>query len=126
MLNGPSEHCLQKLTNAAEKVFAERALLLDENRLMFQQNNEKEPHQSSRSTVVGKAKVMSYEDIVEAQAKRDAKETAVVKGKPGRKRLASALVAAQAKQTRKSETEVAMQEIEAEGLGNHCSVLQLS
>jgi hypothetical protein len=29
--------------------------------------------------VVGKAKVMSYEDIVEAQAKRDAKEAAVVK-----------------------------------------------
>jgi hypothetical protein len=31
--------------------------------------------------VVGKVKVMSYEDIVEAQAKCDAKEAAVVKGK---------------------------------------------
>jgi len=69
---------------------------------------------------------MSYEDIVEAQAKRDAKETAVVKGKPGRKRKASAPVAAQAKRTRRSEVEVAMQEIEAEGLGSYCSVLQLS
>jgi hypothetical protein len=44
------------------------------------QNNERNCRQSTRSTVVGKAKVMSYEDIVEAQAKRDAKEAAVVKG----------------------------------------------
>jgi hypothetical protein len=39
ILDGPSKHCLQKLANAAEKVFAERALLLDGNRLLFQQNN---------------------------------------------------------------------------------------
>ena len=32
------------------------------------------------------AKVMRYEDIEAAKAKRDAKEAAVVKGKPGRKR----------------------------------------
>jgi hypothetical protein len=44
------------------------------------------------STVGGKAKVMSYEDIVEAPAKCDTKEAAVVKGKPGRKRKSSALV----------------------------------
>jgi sRNA-binding protein len=69
---------------------------------------------------------MSYEDIVEAQAKRDAKEAAVVKGKPGRKRKCSAPVAAQAKRARKSEMEVAVNEIEALGLGNHCSVLRLS
>jgi hypothetical protein len=37
--DGPSKHCLQKLANAAEKAFAERALLLDENRFLFQQNN---------------------------------------------------------------------------------------
>lgn len=61
--------------------------------------------------------MMSYEDAVEAQAKRDAKGTAVVQGKPGRKRKASAPVTAQAKRTRRSEVEVAMQEIEAEGLG---------
>ena len=61
------------------KAFAERALLLNENRLLFEQNNESNCRQSTRSTVVGKAKVMSYEDIVEAQAKRDAKEAAVVK-----------------------------------------------
>jgi hypothetical protein len=125
MLDEPSKHCLQKLANAAEKAFAERPLLLDEKRLLFQQNNERESRQSTRSTVVGKAKVMSYEDIVEAQAKRDAKEAAVAKGKPGRKRKASALVEASAKRARKSELEVAEKEIEALEFGIHCAVLQL-
>ena len=49
--------------------------------LSVMQNNESNCRQSTRSTVVGKAKVMNYEDIVEAQAKRDAKEAAMVKGK---------------------------------------------
>jgi hypothetical protein len=106
MLDGPSKRRLQKPANATQKSFAECALLLDENRLLFEQNNESICRQSTRSTVVGKAKVMSYEDIVEAQAKRDAKEAAVVKGKPDRKRKCSAPVAAQAKRARKSEMEV--------------------
>jgi hypothetical protein len=75
--------------------------------------------------VVGKAKVMSYEDIVEAQAKRDAKEAVVVKGKRGRpKRKSSAPVLVEAKRTRKSEVEAAEDEIKAMGLENHCSILQ--
>jgi hypothetical protein len=49
------------LANAAEKAFADRAILLDENLLLFEQNN-------------GKAKVLSYEDIVEAQRQCDMKE----------------------------------------------------
>lgn len=75
--------------------------------------------------MVGKAKVISYEDIVEAQAKRDAKEAAVVKGKRSRKHKASAPKVPQAKRTRKSEMEIAEEEIEALEFGNHCSVLQL-
>ena len=97
LLDSPSKHRLQKLANAAEKAFAERALLLDKNRLLFEQNNESNCRQSTRSTVVGKAKVISYEDIVEVQAKRDAKKAAVVKGKRGPKRKNSAPVVAQAK-----------------------------
>ena len=72
---------------------------------------------------------MSYEDIVEAQAKRAAKEAAkegaTVKGKRGRKRKIPAPVDAPAKRTKRSELEIAKDEIEAEGLGNYCSVLQL-
>jgi hypothetical protein len=72
-LNDASKQRLQKLANAAQKSFAECALLLDENRPLFEQNNESNCRQSTRSIVVGKAKVMSYKDIVEAKLKRDAK-----------------------------------------------------
>ena len=125
MPDKPSRYCLQRLAYAAEKAFAERALLLDENRLLFQQKNERECRQSTRSKAVGKAKVISYKDIIEAQAKRDTKEAAVVKGKPGRKRKSSAPVLKEAKRTRRSKLEVAEEEIEAGGLENYCSVLQL-
>ena len=124
MLDSPSKHCLKKLANAAQKAFAERALLLDENRLLFEQNNESNCRQSTRSTVVGKAKVMSYEDIIEAQAKRDAKEAVPAKGIRGRKRKSSAPVVVEAKRARTNEVEVAEGEIEALGLGNYCSVLK--
>jgi hypothetical protein len=125
MLDEPSKRRLQKLANAAQKSFAECAILLDENRLLFEQNNESNCRKSTQSTVVGKAKVMSYEDIIEAQAKRDAKEASVTKGKLGRKRKSDAPVAAQVKRTQKSELEVAEQEIKAEGMRDYCSILQL-
>lgn len=123
-LDGPSRQRLRKLVDAAHKSFTERALLLDENRLLFEQNNESNRRKSGRSTVVGKAKVMSYEDIVEAQAKRDAKEAAPVKGKRGPKRKSAAPAVAQAKRKRKSEVETAEDEIEALGLGEYCAVLR--
>jgi hypothetical protein len=68
---------------------------------------------------------MSYEDIVEAQAKFDTKEAVPVKGKRSPKRKASTLVVAQAKRTRKSEKQVAEDKIEAMGLGIYCSILRL-
>ena len=76
------------------------------------------------SIVVGKAKVMSYDDIVEAQAKCDDKEV-VVKGKRGPQRKSSAPLQPEAKRIRQGEVEVAEDEIKALGLGNYCSVLQL-
>ena len=109
MLDELSKRRLQKLVNAAQN-----SLLLDENRLLFEQNNESNCRRSTRSIILGKAKVMSYEDIVEAQAKLDAKNASVAKGKPGRKRKSSAAAAVQVKRTRKSELEVVEQEIEAE------------
>ncbi len=68
---------VRKVMNAAEKAFADRAILLDENALLFEQNNEKIARKSTKVTVVGTAKVLSYEDIVEAQRKREAKEAKV-------------------------------------------------
>ena len=64
---------IQKVANTAENVFADRAILLDKNLLLFEQNNKKTTRKSMKATVVGSARVMSYEDIVEAQQKRDMK-----------------------------------------------------
>jgi hypothetical protein len=56
---------------------------------LFKQNDEAKRRRSTKSIVVGKAKVMSYEDIEKAQAKRAkeaVKDNAAVKGKRSRKR----------------------------------------
>lgn len=105
--------------------FANCALLDDENRELFKQNNEAKHRRSAKSTMIGKAKVMSYEDIEEARAKRAAKEAAAASKKRGRKRKGSALAAGvRAKKARRSEVEVAEDEIAAGGMGNYCSVFQ--
>ena len=72
-LDSPTRHHFQKLANATEKAFADRTILLDENRLLFEQNNEKTTRQSVKSTVPGKARIMAYDDIVEAEQKRAVK-----------------------------------------------------
>jgi hypothetical protein len=67
---------VEKLSNAAKKWAAECAILLDENRLLCEQNNESNVRKSTRSTVVGKAKVMRWDDLERAKAARAAKEQA--------------------------------------------------
>ena len=90
------------------------ALLHDENRLLFKQNDEAKRRRSTKSTVVGKAKVMSYEDIEAARGKHAAKEAAATASqKRGRKRKSPAPAGAKA---RKSEAEVAENEIATAGL----------
>jgi hypothetical protein len=117
---------IQRLANAAENAFADRAILLDENLLLFEQNNERNTRKSTKATAVGSAKVMSYEDIVEAQKQRDMKEanTGAVpgrgRGRPKRKPLTQVL----GKRSRSNELEVAEQEIRSLGLEEYCSVLR--
>lgn len=65
-LNSSHKHRFRKLANAAEKAFADGAILLGENRLLLEQTNEKTTRLSIRSTVTGTAKVMTYDDIIEA------------------------------------------------------------
>ena len=116
---------MQKLFNAAEKALTGCALLLDKNRVLFEQNNESRSRQSTRSTVIGKAKVMSYEDIVEAQRKRDMKEAGVAGGsRRSSKRKSAASAHMPRKRSRKQELEEAQLEVEAFGMGDYCSVLQ--
>jgi hypothetical protein len=79
---------VQKLASAARVSFAECALLQDQNQSLIKINKEAKVRRSTRSVVLGKAKVMSYEDLEEAQAKRATKEKTTlgkVKGKRGRK-----------------------------------------
>ncbi|KAH0556321.1 hypothetical protein GP486_005753 [Trichoglossum hirsutum] len=83
-------------TKATQISFTEYAFLQDENQLLFKQNDEAKRCKSTESTVVGKAKVMSYEDIEEARGKRAAreaaKEAAETRGKRDRKRKSPAPV----------------------------------
>lgn len=55
------------MTNAAEKAFADRAIVLDENAMLFEQNNKRATRKSTKATVVGTAKILSYKDIIEAR-----------------------------------------------------------
>lgn len=78
---------VQKLASAAKVLFAKQTLFQDQNRFLSKINNEAKVRRSTRSVVLGKAKVMSYENLEEARAKRAAKEKATVgKGKRGLKR----------------------------------------
>ncbi len=92
-------------------------------------NNEAKVRRSTKSVVLGKAKVMSYKDIEEARAKRAAKEQAAAgKGKRGRKRKSPAEGApesAKAKMARMGEAQVTEDEIIAPGMEDRCSVSRL-
>jgi hypothetical protein len=78
---------VEKLASAAQISFAERALLQDQNRFLFKVNSEAKVRRSTRSVVLGRAKVMSYTELEEARLKRAAKEkTTADKKKRGRKR----------------------------------------
>ncbi|KAI4106013.1 MAG: hypothetical protein L6R37_002376 [Teloschistes peruensis] len=90
-LNEPSkdriQRHVQKLASAAKISFAKQTLFQDRNRFLSKINNEAKIRRSTRSMVLGKAKVMSYEDLEEARAKRATKEKATAgKGKRGPKR----------------------------------------
>ncbi|KAF1828123.1 hypothetical protein BDW02DRAFT_469233, partial [Decorospora gaudefroyi] len=82
---------VQKLASAAQISFAEGALLQRQNRFLSQRNKEAKVRRSTKSELLGKAKVMCYEDLQEARAKRAAKEKAAQdKAKRGHKRKTSA------------------------------------
>jgi len=91
------ERHVQKLANAAQISFAERDLLHDRNQMLIRMNNEAKVRRSTRLVVLGKAKVMSFEDIEVARAARAAKEVIKGKGKRGRKRKSAALEAEEPK-----------------------------
>jgi hypothetical protein len=79
LLDGDSQLYFRKLANAGERVITARDVLFKENHDLLKQNNESNTRSSISSTMVGKGKVMSYEDILEVQRKRNEKEAAGVR-----------------------------------------------
>jgi len=79
---------VQKLANATQMSLAKGALQQDQIRFLITINDEAKVRRSTKSVVLGKAKVMSYEDLVAKRAEREAKEQDKAKGKRkrGRKR----------------------------------------
>ena len=121
-LASPTQRHFRKLANATEKLFADRAILLDENRLLFQQNNEKITRQSIPSTVIGNAKIMTYDDIVKAEQKRAVKVN--VKGAKRRGRPSKGSKSGEKKRSPTEDLEAGKREIEALGLEDYCFVMQ--
>lgn len=60
----------RKIIRGFEKTLAQCALLSANKRLLLEQNGEKKARVSARSTVVGGPKVLTYDDIVERQQRR--------------------------------------------------------
>jgi hypothetical protein len=78
---------VQKLASAAQISFAKQHLLQDHNRLLAKINGEAKVRRSTKSVVLGKAKVMSFEDLEVARVKRATKDKATAdKGKGERRR----------------------------------------
>jgi hypothetical protein len=67
----PCKAQVTKLIHAAQHSFTERSLLMDENRLLFQQNCEKVTRQSHGMSIVGSARVVSHDDLVKAREQRN-------------------------------------------------------
>ena len=121
-LNEESKLQFQKIANAAEKAFADRAILFDENSTLFKQNNEKCIRESSKRNVVGNAKIMSEKDIVEAKKKRDEKEVKRGRAHERRKSKAPKVMQVNVGWLRRKEKEDAEREIAAMELSSYCAV----
>ena len=79
---------VQKLTNATTLSLAKQNLLRDQNRFLAKINNEAKVRRSTKSKIVGTARVMSYEDLEKARlerAKKEAGKEAADKAKKAKK-----------------------------------------
>ncbi|GAB7336815.1 hypothetical protein MBLNU13_g11324t1 [Cladosporium sp. NU13] len=115
---------IQKIVNAAEQSLTGCALLQEENQALTIQNREKKIRKSTKATKVGTAKIMSYEDIVQAKAKRDEKVVKATSRK-SRKQKGSAKPVAESvkKPPYQVELEVAERQIASSEYSEYCSVL---
>lgn len=77
---------LQKLTIGAQTSIARGVLQQEQIKFLLKTNDEANVRRETKSLVLGKAKVMSYEDLVEARVKRTEKDARKAAEKQRRKR----------------------------------------
>ena len=108
------ERLQQKVTSAAQTFLAKNALLEDRNQFLTNINNEGKVCRSTKSEILGKARVMSYEDLKKARAERTVKEAAK-EAKKGAKNVTKVATAGKGKrgQKRKSPEEAGASESKA-------------
>lgn len=80
------QRLIQKLTKAAQMSFAKGILQQNHIRFLVAINNEAKVQQATELKVLGTARVMSYQDLEEAWAKRAEKDATKEKGKGKRGR----------------------------------------
>lgn len=115
---------LEKAVKALGKAFADGALLREEIQGLLEQNDEKRSRKSLKRTVVGRGKIMSYEDIFAVREQRVERE-AVKKGKQSSKRRKGIVMARREKTSPLSkEVQVAEAEMRMMGLEKYCAVLR--
>jgi hypothetical protein len=115
---------IQKIVNAAEQSLTSCALLQEENRALVVQNREKKIRKSTKATKVGTAKIMSYEDIVQAKAKRDEKAVKTSSRKPRKQKgAAKPLPEFSTKPFHQVELEIAERQIASSEFSEYCNVL---
>ena len=76
---------VQKLANATYMSFAECILLYNYNQFLTRMNDEVKKRRLSKSAILGRAKIINYENIEEARAKRAAKKIINSKRKDSQK-----------------------------------------
>ena len=87
----------QRLANAAQTSFAQQALDQDQIQFLAEMNNEAKGRRKTKSHILGNARVMSFEDIEAARAKRVEQDVAKeAKGKRKRGRPKSVVPEAEA------------------------------
>jgi membrane-bound lytic murein transglycosylase len=88
------------------------------------QNKEKKIRKSTKATKVGTAKIMSYEDIVQAKARRDEEVAKTTSRKPRKQKgAAKPLPESPKKPSYQVELEIAELQIAASEFSEYCNVL---
>lgn len=126
---GTAEKALvEKALNAGQQLMAHRSLLQDENQRLVEQNLEKQVRISTVSRKVGTAKVMRYEDIVQAVVPHD-QHTAL---QPAEQRTRNSgngkgpnRVGGTNRDSRIAEADRARREVEQSEFCDHCHILDL-